>query len=69
MRNFTDDEIREMREDFIALLRRVKRQGANIEGLINKLDETDFFTAPASTKFHNACYGGLVAHSDRKSVV
>ena len=63
MRNFTDDEIREMREDFIALLRRVKRQGTNIEGLINKLDETDFFTAPASTKFHNACYGGLVAHS------
>lgn len=27
------------------------------------LDETDFFTAPASTKFHDDFPGGLVAHS------
>ena len=27
------------------------------------LEKTDFFTAPASTKFHGACAGGLVQHS------
>lgn len=27
------------------------------------LDETDFWTAPASTRFHNAYEGGLVEHS------
>lgn len=27
------------------------------------LDKTDFFTAPASTRFHDANPGGLVAHS------
>ena len=63
MRDFTSEEIKEMREDFIAILRRVNRQNANIEGLINKLDESDFFYAPASTRFHNSCYGGLLAHS------
>lgn len=63
MKDFTKEEILEMKEDFIAILRRVKRPNANIEGLIEKLETTDFFTAPASTKFHNACYGGLLAHS------
>lgn len=63
IRNFTKDEIAEMREEFIELLRKIERPNANIEGLINKLDESDFFYAPASTKYHNSCYGGLVAHS------
>lgn len=27
------------------------------------LSKTDFFTAPASTKYHCACEGGLVSHS------
>lgn len=26
-------------------------------------DKSDFFTAPASTKFHSACEGGLCEHS------
>lgn len=63
MRDFTYEERMEMKEDFIALLRRIKRPNANIEGLIEKLETTDFFTAPASIKYHNACYGGLLAHS------
>jgi hypothetical protein len=63
MRDFTHEERMEMKEDFIALLRRIKRPNANIEGLIDKLETTDFFTAPASTRYHNACYGGLLAHS------
>ncbi len=54
--------IAENKEKFISLLREnVKREG--IEKLIDWLETTDFFTAPASTKFHSAVEGGLCAHS------
>lgn len=39
----------------------IKREGA--DKLLEWLLKTDFFTAPASTKFHCACEGGLVQHS------
>lgn len=39
----------------------VKRPGA--EELLAWLDRTDFFEAPASTKYHGAYPGGLVEHS------
>lgn len=39
----------------------IKRKG--IENLLGWLEQTDFYTAPASTKFHSAFEGGLVAHS------
>lgn len=52
----------ENKKDFIRLLRDTKRAG--IEDLIKWLDtETDFFTAPASTKYHLNCKGGLLQHS------
>lgn len=38
----------------------IKRDG--IENLLTWLDSTDFYTAPASTKYHGACPGGLVEH-------
>lgn len=50
-----------MKERFIALLRSTQREG--VEELIAFLEKTDFYTAPASTKFHNAFEGGLLAHS------
>lgn len=40
---------------------KIKRAGA--AELLAWLNSTDFFTAPASTKFHCACLGGLVQHS------
>lgn len=41
---------------------RIKRAGA--EELLKYLEEkTDFFTAPASTKYHGAHEGGLLEHS------
>lgn len=47
---------------FIELLRATGRSG--IEELIRYLqEETDFFTAPASTKYHGAYEGGLLQHS------
>lgn len=39
----------------------ISRSGS--EELLEWLEKTDFFTAPASTKFHGACAGGLVQHS------
>lgn len=41
-----------MKEEFIELLRSTKREG--IEDLINFIEKTDFFTAPASTRFHGS---------------
>lgn len=46
---------------FINLLTSIKRDG--IEDLMNYLKNSDFFQAPASTKFHGAYAGGLVEHS------
>ena len=50
------------REEFIDLLCSINREGAKIEELISLLDASDFFYAPASTRYHNAFPGGLVDH-------
>lgn len=50
-----------MKEQFIELLKLSNRNG--IDNLIKWLEETDFFTAPASTKYHLSEVGGLVEHS------
>ena len=50
-----------MREKFLELLKTVKREG--IDELIEFLEKTDFFKAPASTRFHGNYEGGLVEHS------
>lgn len=50
------------KEQFIELFNTyIKRDGAR--ELLEWLKTTDFFTAPASTKYHCACEGGLVQHS------
>ena len=50
-----------MKDEFLKILKTVKRDG--IEDLIKFLESTDFFTAPASTRFHGDYAGGLVEHS------
>lgn len=50
-----------MKEDFIKLLRTIKREG--IEDVITFLEKSDFFKAPASTRFHGSHEGGLMEHS------
>ena len=50
-----------MKERFIELLRSTNREG--IEDLIIFLEKTDFFEAPASTRFHGSYKGGLLEHS------
>lgn len=39
----------------------IKRDG--IKELLEQLDSTDFYTAPASTRFHDSVEGGLVHHT------
>ena len=50
-----------LKETIINLLKSTKREG--IDGLITFLEKTDFFTAPASTRFHGSYKGGLAVHS------
>lgn len=51
----------ENKERFIELLRSTNREG--IEELISWLETTDFYKAPASTRFHGNYEGGLLEHS------
>lgn len=51
----------ENKKRFINLLRSTKREG--IEELIVWLETTDFYKAPASTRFHGNYEGGLLEHS------
>ena len=50
-----------MKEEFIKLLKEIDREG--MDKLIEFLCNSDFFTAPASTRFHGSIEGGLLAHS------
>ena len=50
-----------MKEEFISLLRSTNREG--IEEIIQFLEKSDFYKAPASTRFHGSFEGGLLEHS------
>lgn len=51
-----------MKEKFIAIYKEnIKRKGA--DQLLAWLEKQDFFTAPASTRFHSSFEGGLCRHS------
>lgn len=47
------------REKYISILSQVP----NADGMVEWLTKTDFFTAPASTKYHSNYEGGLCYHS------
>lgn len=50
------------KEEFIKIYNEnIKREGA--DKLLNYLLASDFFTAPASTRYHCAYAGGLCEHS------
>lgn len=51
-----------VKEEFVKIYQEhVTREGG--DRLLTWLSGTDFFTAPASTRFHNAFEGGLALHS------
>lgn len=49
------------KERFISLCKGIEREG--IEDLLNWLEKSDFYTAPASAQFHGSYKGGLLDHS------
>lgn len=62
MQEITKERMEENKQVFLHLLKSIKRENANIDGLISFLESTDFFVAPCSTKYHLGCKGGLVEH-------
>ena len=51
-----------MKDKFIQIYKEnIKREGA--DKLLEYLEKSDFFVAPASTKFHGSYEGGLLKHS------
>lgn len=52
-----------MEDKITKLLRGTNRHG--MDSMIAYLEEAGFFTSPASTKYHDACPGGLAKHSLR----
>lgn len=50
-----------MKEKFIKLLEETNRPG--MDQLLEFLEKSDFYTAPASTRFHGSKEGGLLEHS------
>ena len=54
--------LEENKQKYLDLIKEnIKREG--IENLVEYLKKSDFFTAPASTKYHSCYAGGLCAHS------
>ena len=49
------------KQRFIEILSATNRKG--MDNVLEKLEETGFFEAPASTKYHMSCKGGLLLHS------
>ena len=63
--NIEDMSSHDYKAEFLDLFNQhVNRPGK--DKLLDWLSKTDFFTTPASTKYHCACPQGLVMHSIRK---
>lgn len=55
-------DVEKQKQEFLSLCRdNIHRDG--LEDLLGWLQKSDFFTAPASTRYHGAYEGGLCEHS------
>ncbi len=52
---------KKMKQEFVKLLKETNREG--IDKLLDFLEKSDFYTAPASTRFHGSKECGLLEHS------
>ena len=59
----TNEQILANKEEFISLIMSIEREGMDKDKLIKKLENSDFFYAPSSTKYHCSYEGGLCEHS------
>lgn len=53
----------DLKDKYLKLLKSVQRDG--MDKLISFIEKSDFFKAPASTRFHGSYEGGLLEHSLR----
>lgn len=58
-----EEQLQEVKNEFITLLRGIKREGSDVEGLIAWLEANGFFEAPATSKYYCSFEGGLALHS------
>lgn len=56
-------DVMKNKEEFINLVNSIQREGFYKDKLLYKLEQSDFYTAPASTVYHSSCEGGLVQHT------
>ena len=56
-----EEKYKKMKEEFIDLLKSTNREG--MDKLLEFLDNSDFYTAPSSTRFHGNWESGLLEHS------
>ena len=59
----TDEQIANNKDEFLRLISQINIEGADTQGLVDFLDGSDFFSAPASTMYHENFKGGLCDHS------
>lgn len=59
----TAEQIENNKQEYLSLVRTITREGSEIDRLVAWLERSDFFTAPASTKYHASYKGGLCQHS------
>jgi hypothetical protein len=59
----TKEQIIENKNIFLELIKSIERDGMDTDRLVHKLENSDFFYAPASTKYHGNYEGGLCEHS------
>lgn len=58
----TREQIQDNANKFEELVNSITREGFDKEALLRKLENSDFYTAPASSKYHCSYEGGLVDH-------
>lgn len=60
--DITDEQIEANKNRFIDIFKEnILREGS--DKLLSYIEKSDFFYAPASTKYHSSCKGGLCAHT------
>lgn len=59
----TNEQIEKNRIEFLKLISEIDVEDADTQGLVEFLDSSDFFEAPASTQYHCSYRGGLCEHS------
>ena len=58
-----DIKLEQNKAEFLELVKGITRPGIDFDRLLAQLTGSDFFEAPASALYHNACRGGLCDHS------